>query len=245
MPGSDPEMLIEWTHRALALTVGVLALLVLYSAMRARLDGIWVVLPALGATVGVGVQAWIGRLVVEGDLARDLVALHLLVSMLVLALFVVVAVSSRSASRGPHMLDRDWTRQLVLGSVGVLMVVLLGALVHDIYVPGWPLINGEWIPDVSDLGATSIHWLHRMSTAIVFVYTLFLLWRAWRTSRPRSEGVLLVGAAFLYSVNIALGYLHVITEVSAPWLVAAHLGLGAMVWAAFVALTILSFQDPR
>ncbi len=238
-------MLVEWTHRWVALLVGILAVVIVYGAWKARLDRRWVLYPSIAAVVVIGIQAWLGRLVVKGDLARDLVALHLVVSMLIVALFIIVAVSTRPAPGGPNLLERDWSRQLALGAIAVLVVLILGSVVHDIYVPGWPLINGEWIPDVSEFDSLTIHWLHRMASVAVLIYLIFLVWRGAHVDRPRDEGYLVIGATVLYVVNLGLGLLHVLTRVESSWVVALHLGVAAMVWAALVKATFLSFHDPR
>lgn len=245
LPRLEPEMIVEWTHRWIALLVGILAITIVYAAWRARLDRRWVLTPSIAVVVAIGIQAWLGRMVVKGDLARDLVTIHLFVSMMIVALFVIVAVSTRRAVEGPHLLERDWSRQLGFGAIAVLMVIILGGVVHDVYVPGWPLVNGEWVPDVSGVDSLMIHWLHRMATAAVFVYLMFLVWRGANVKRPHSEGWLVIGATVLYATNIGLGLLHVLTQVESSWIVALHLGVGATVWAALVAAAFLSFHDPR
>lgn len=245
LPRLESEMLVEWTHRWIALLVGILALTIVFAAFKARLDRRWVLMPAVAAVVVIGIQAWLGRMVVKGDLARDLVAIHLFVSMMIVALFVVVAVSTRRAVGGPHLLERDWSRQLGLGAIAVLVVLVLGSIVHNVYVPGWPLVNGEWVPVVLDTSSVTIHWLHRMASAAVLVYLFFLVWRGANVKRPYSEGYLVIGATVLYIVNVGLGLLHVWTEVSSAWIVALHLGVAAAVWTALVTATFLSFHDTR
>ncbi|MFV1970944.1 MAG: heme A synthase [Acidimicrobiia bacterium] len=245
LPRLEPEMLIEWTHRWIAMLVGILALMIVFAAFKARLDRRWVLIPSIAAAVAIGIQAWLGRLVVKGDLARDLVVIHLIGSMVIVALFVIIAVSTRKAEEGPHLLERDWSRQLAFGAIAVLVVIILGGFVYNIYVPGWPLVNGEWIPDVSNISLLTIHWLHRMATAAVFIYLVFLVWRGAHVKRPHSEALFVIGAMALYALNIALGLVHVVTKVELSWVIALHLGIGGTVWAALVAATFLSFHDPR
>ena len=106
-------------------------------------------------------------------------------------------------------------------------------------------MNGEWIPDVSNISLLTIHWLHRMATAAVFIYLVFLVWRGAHVKRPHSEALFVIGAMALYALNIALGLVHVVTKVELSWVIALHLGIGGTVWAALVAATFLSFHDPR
>jgi len=245
LPRLEFEMLVEWTHRWLALLVGILAVTIVFAAFKAGLDRRWVLMPSVAAVIVIGIQAWLGRMVVKGDLARDLVATHLFVSMMIVALFIIIAVSTRKAVEGPHLLERDWSRQLGIGAIAVLVVLILGSIVHNVYVPGWPLVNGGWVPDALDMNSVMIHWLHRMASAAVLVYLIFLVWRGSHVKRPHSEGYFVIGATVLYVVNVGLGLLHVWTEVSSSWVVVLHLGVAAMVWAALVTATFLSFHDPR
>ncbi|GMQ94260.1 MAG: hypothetical protein BMS9Abin12_1746 [Acidimicrobiia bacterium] len=245
LPRLEPEMLVEWTHRWIALLVGILAVVLVVVAYRARLDRRWVLFPSIAAVIAIGIQAWLGRMVVKGDLARDLVTIHLFVSMVVVALFVIVAVSTRDAAHGPNLLERDWSRQLGVGAVAVFVVILLGSAVHGVYVPGWPLVNGELVPDLSASNALMVHWLHRMFSAAVFIYLIFLVWRGANVKRPHSEAWFVIGATAFYVINAGIGLLQVLTEVESSWVIALHLGVAGLVWAALVAATFLSFQDPR
>lgn len=245
LPRLESEMIVEWTHRWIALLVGILAIAIVVVAVRVRLDRRWVITPSVAVVVVIAIQAWLGRMVVKGDLARDLVTAHLFVSMVIVALFIVVAVATREAVGGPHLLERDWSRQLGIGAIAVLGVLLLGSAVHNVYVPGWPLVDGRLVPDLSVSSPLAIHWSHRLAGAAVFVYLIFLAWRCSHARRPNSEGVLVVGSLGLYSINIGLGLVHVLTQVSWSWVVALHLGVAALVWAGLVTATLLSFHDPR
>lgn len=89
LPRPEATMVVEWSHRWLAATVGVLAVVTAVLAWRRR-RAPGVVGPAVVAVGVIGAQAWVGRLVVARDLDGDLVALHLAISMVVVALVTVV-----------------------------------------------------------------------------------------------------------------------------------------------------------
>ena len=105
-PRADYNMIVEWTRRWVAAVVGVAAIAVAVSAWRRHRERRMIVLPATTAVFVIGVQAWVGHLVVKQDLDADLVSVHLVISMTVVALFTIVllAVSgetSESLRGGP------------------------------------------------------------------------------------------------------------------------------------------------
>ncbi len=239
--GSGFDGAVLW----MAVLVGLVAIIIVYAAVRLGLDRRWVVLPAAGAVVAIGIQAWLGWLHSNSDSGQEFVLAHLFVSLMIIGLLVVVAVSTRAAPDGPNLLERDWSRQLAIGSLGVFIVLMLGSMIHDIDVSGWLKVNGEWAPDFSESSELSLYWGHRMASAAVFVFLLFLVWRGAHVERPRTEGYLVIGATALFVANILLGILQVTVEAQSDWAGAFHLGLGTATWAALLGATFLSFHDPR
>lgn len=221
--GSDFEGVVLW----MAVLIGLLAITIVLASLRLGLDGRWVVAPAVGAVVAIGIQAWLGWLHANGGSDQDLVLVHLFVSLTIIASLVIVAVTTRAAPDGPNLLERDWSRQLGIGAFAVFIVLMLGSMTHGADLSG------------------SIYWAHRMASAAVLVFLLFLVWRGAHVERPRKEGYLVIGATVLFVANIALGFSHAWADVQMDWTVAVHLGLGATIWAALLGATFLSFHDPR
>jgi cytochrome c oxidase assembly protein subunit 15 len=236
LPRVEYHMIIEWSHRWLAAAVGLLAIATAVSAWRRWRRDRAVLWSALGSVVVIGIQAWVGRAVVKAQLDADLVSLHLLISMTVVALVVTVVVGTRTQRERGAEREGRWVVLFAFATFGSLLVLLLGSLVHNLYVPGWPLVFDTLVPD---LGARTIliHFLHRVAVAGYAVFLAYVLVRVLRSRRSRFERALLGWAAILYLVNIGLGALHVFTQVGSALLVAAHLALASLVWALTVAAT--------
>ena len=234
IPRWEYHMVIEWTHRWLAAIVGVLAIATAISAWRHFRDRKAVVIPAIAAVITIGIQAWVGRLVVKGDLDADLVSLHLVISMTVVALLTVVTVATLPPSEATY--ERSWTVKVGIAAAGSLLLLILGSLVHNRFFPGWPLMYNTLIPDLSTTTAL-VHFLHRIVAAVLLFYLLYLVSVANRIDLPKRESQLLKAATLLYVVNVGLGALHVVTMVGSPILVAIHLGVAGTVWALLVAGT--------
>ena len=233
LPRLEPEMIVEWTHRWIALLVGIVAIAIVVGAIRGKHDRKWIIAPAISAIVVIGFQAWLGRMVVKGDLDRDLVTVHLAVSMLVVAHFVVIVVATRS-QRVKSKAPRDWRVLLGVSAIAVFIVMVLGSVVHNLYFPGWPLPDGSFVPDTSNSDAL-IHYFHRAFSGWTLLLLAFLVWFVRRIERPQIEKSLVDVALAGFIVNAVLGLVHVLTEVQSSFVVAAHIGVAGIVWAALVA----------
>jgi len=118
-------------------------------------------------------------------------------------------------------------------------VLMFGSLVHNVYIPGWPLTLDQFIPN---LGARTIaiHFFHRVLAAVGFALTGYLFWRARRDDRPHLE-LATIGTAFVaVSLNVGLGAAHVFTQVTWSWLVAAHLGVASIALVSLIGATSLA-----
>ncbi len=249
LPRPEFSMVVEWTHRWFAsIAVLLVGVTTVYVWLRYRSErGLrW------GATAGLFTilgQAVLGAVVVKTNLATDLVSVHLAVAMVLLALLSFVVVESFFAAAGGEPVrsttpDLGWRRALWGGVVATFTVIVLGSLVHNQYVGGWPLIAGQVIPDLSSR-LVALHFGHRVAVAL----TVLLL--AWLTALGRGRGrpipeVRLVGAAFaLFVLNVALGAAHVFTQVRSAGLVVGHLLVASLVWCALVAAAAVARRADR
>jgi heme A synthase len=243
LPRFEAEMMIEWTHRWIAMLVGIIAVVLVVAAIRGKHDRRWVVGPAVSALIVVTAQAWLGRMIVKGDLARDLVSLHLGISLIVVAHFVVIAVATGTPRERPAT-SRSWTSLIGLSAASVYAVMILGSIVHNMYFPGWPLVNNALVPDLSNRFVAT-HFAHRALTGIVFVLLIVLVVQARTRQRPTAERRLLDAGLAALLVNAGLGAVHVFTRVESSFVVAAHVGVAGLTWVALVAATLVSLGIPR
>lgn len=246
LPRADYHMFIEWTHRWVAALVGVLAVATAVAAWRRHRNDRSVVVPAVAAVAVIGVQAWVGRQVVKGELDSDLVTVHLTISMLVVALITLVVVntwSTASQAAPPRSQDGAWVWLLAVAAAGSLVLLLLGSYVHNLYVSGWPLVGNTLIPDLSNR-FVAVHYLHRVLALVGLVYLGYLSLAARRRHQPAVETMLLYAAATAYLLNTGVGAAHVFTRVSSSLLVAAHLLLATVVWVSLVAVSAMAASGP-
>ena len=246
LPRVEYHMIVEWTHRGVAAVVGILAVATAVTAWRRHRYQLTIVIPAVAAVAAIGVQAWVGRLVVKGELDADLVSVHLVISMAVVALLTMVVVgtarTSGWAARGWRG-DRAWARLLAVAAVGSLALLLLGSYVHNLYVSGWPLVGDTLFPDLSNR-FVAVHYFHRVVAVVGLVYLTYLARAVNQRQRPETERLLVYTAGAAYVVNIGLGAAHVVTRVSSSALVAGHLVMASLVWASLVGVATIALFRP-
>jgi heme a synthase len=238
LPRADFHMIVEWTHRWVAAIVTILLVLLVVSIWRRHRAHRGLLAGAVAALVVILFQAGLGAAVVITHLeARELVATHLMVAMVVLGLLAFTTVEAFYSGDGPPATstapDATWRRAVAAGAGGTLVVILFGAIVHDQYVGGWPLVGGVLLPELMTT-VVAIHFLHRVAALAVFALLVWLAVAAVRRSRPRAEVRLVHLATSLFAVNIGLGAAHVFTRVESVTLVVVHLLVATLTWVALV-----------
>ncbi|WP_284644660.1 COX15/CtaA family protein [Paenibacillus silviterrae] len=173
VPAYTIESLIEYSHRFVVGIVGLvlLATTLLVFIYSQRKDAKWFVGGAMFFTV---LQAILGAMTVVWPQNAPALALHFGFSLLAFAFTLLLYLVY--TKWGEALLHREGT---VLSPAAKLLVwvimiytygvVYLGAYVHHTESSGgcigWPLCNGEVIPDLS--GATGIMFTHRVAAAVL------------------------------------------------------------------------------
>ncbi|MEP7293372.1 MAG: COX15/CtaA family protein, partial [Chloroflexota bacterium] len=231
---------IEWTHRLLAILIGVLGIVMLIVAVRGyRKQNRGVLVATVVAAVMYAFQAGLGAAVVKLGLNPTLVTLHLGTAMLLLAGLLVAALLAAYVPKQHY--TRDGFSALAYITAGfALLIIFTGAYVRGsgatLACLTWPLCNGDLLP--LDQGTLAmVHMLHRFAVAALGATLLLLVWqaRAHRGGRIRQLATLaLVG----YLFQAGIGAMVVFSGADALWM-AGHVGFAAATWALLVALCVI------
>ncbi|HSG78352.1 MAG TPA: COX15/CtaA family protein [Acidimicrobiia bacterium] len=240
LPRADFHMIVEWTHRWIAAMVGLVVLALAVTAWRRRSEMRLAAWLSVAAVAVVGLQAWIGRLVVANDLDADLVSVHLGISMTIVGLLAAVGVLTGGVGT---VGDRRWSTLLWVGALGSIVILMLGSYVHNLYVSGWPLVGNELFPNLGHR-LVLVHFLHRLAAPLMLGFLVYLARRSHRSGRPVEERRLLWIGVLLFAVNIALGAAHVFTRVESSLVVASHLLIAALAWTVMVGVSVGSSMRP-
>lgn len=230
LPRLEPAMVIEWSHRWIALLVGLGVGILVVRAWRTERDRLPLALAALGAVL---VQALLGAAVVWDYGNADLVTAHLIGALLLLAVLTTLCVEVPRRRRPAR--HGGWFLATILAVGGTLV---FGSMVHDQYVGGWPLVGDLLVPPFGRSPVVDLHILHRLLAAIA---VLTALAAAWSTRRSRNTALRQSSRATLTLtlVNVGLGGVHVFTQVSSTGVVVAHLTVGAAAWVTAIAAWLL------
>ena len=226
LPPLDLPTMIEYAHRLVAAAVSVLvAGLAGYASwLRRRAGSGDRYLPGIAPYVALALlvaQVVLGAVTVKLRLPPWTVILHLGTAMLLLATLIVIAKGTTDAPRSPGL--RPGLVALVLGFVTVLFGALTANLGAATACLGFPLCNGQLVPAGNYL--QHVQWTHRL-----LAYTLagYVVWWAIRT---KTRGAWCVVA--LVALQVAVAASMVLLGLPQP-LQAAHVAVGAAVWAALV-----------
>ena len=239
LPPLDLPTLIEYGHRLAAAAVSALvAALAAYAWWLRRGAGSGErYAPGAAAYVALAllvVQVLLGALTVKLSLPPWTVILHLGTAMLLLATLLVAAREQRptpGASPGNTGVgSTPGSRPRFVGTIALMLgfvTVLLGALTANLGAAsaclGFPLCNGELIPAGTYL--QHVQWTHRL---LAYALAGYVLWWAVRTKRRGAWYV--VG---LIALQVAVAAAMVLLGLPRP-LQAAHVAVGAAVWAGLV-----------
>lgn len=246
---------IEMIHRYLAMTVGVLILVMTAAAWARRRTLPFSPWWPTATLVWVLVQGLFGKYTVTLKLYPAVVTLHLLGGLLLLAL---LALQHEAFRRRPLALPPGLRRGALAVLALLVVQIALGGWVSTNYAvlacTGFPQCNGQWWPAMDAAGfavirplglaadgsqlhfeaLVGIHMAHRVGALFVTAAAGWLAWRLWR-----GEGVALrrfgLALALLVAAQVASGLSNVVLG----WPLAAALAHSAGAAALVLVLVML------
>jgi heme a synthase len=242
LPAKDYHAYIEFGNRVIGGVTIVVVLLAALAARRTPELSRGSRLLALGVFAGTLAQAPLGYLAVKTDLRWPVVAAHLLLSMLVLAGAVVLAVEAYATrvGRAEPVVPRELRRLALLVAVAALALLVTGTLA----TAGGPHSGG---------GAAHVDRLWRLQPLIyvhagavaVFGLGLVFVLGYLAARRERAPRLFAFGSAVLGLVVVQMIVGEIQYRTHLPWpLVLAHVGLAAAVWALLVTLVTVLWRPP-
>lgn len=236
VPSLHGETLVEYTHRVIGAFLTVLAVFLFIAVLRsnpgkyARSAAFWM----MGLLV---VQILLGAVVVIYDLPSIIIAIHLLVAMIFLAIliffwrapqFAIHRKYASPAENSGRQRKLIFHINVILGLL--LLLIVLGAYIkHQYYgmACSWLDCRQSLLPVTpSQIWQT----LHRLLAVISAIYILLLAFRAFFKSwQPGLRGRLLL-AAITVLAQLFIGIFTIISNIELSWAV-FHLAIGTALFA--------------
>ena len=245
IPAFTLPTFIEWAHRLIAAAGSALVLATVFVGWRSvgRRSAIrWL---AGGTGLTLLVQILLGAVTVKLDLAFQVVAIHLGVAAVMLALLAAMATIARSRGRVADT-GGGLARLALATTAATYLLILIGAYMMgsggSLGCTTFPLCDGgQVLPTVS---VARTHMLHRYAALGVGLLLAATAIQA-RRRRPddRSINAVVAAAGALYLGQVAVGIGNVLWSIP-PTLRVAHLALAFALWAALVVLCVLARSRP-
>jgi heme A synthase len=261
VPGLDLNTVIEYTHRALASVVGLMMIALAVMAWRRYRGHRGLVRASIAAAGLVIAQGLLGGATVEEGLEESLVAAHLGLAMLLLALIIYIWRASRREVIGAEPADGGprFRGLAIVASVFVLCTIVAGGYMagtqnygkpdyqlgdgaHHACGKEFPTCNGEFMP-FGDARLVDIHLTHRAFVYITTALVLLLVVLALRR-RPSEATVRLAWLTLaVLAAQILVGALNVWLD-EYEVMIVLHLALGTLLWSAVVGMTLQLYRVP-
>ena len=239
---------LEWIHRTIAAVIGLIALSVVFLALRnlkgrRSLQGASIALLAL-----VLFQAWLGRQTVLESNSGESVTAHLATAMAFVGLQVWVLARSGYAETLAGIRRASGSVVAPIIAAGAIYSLLLfGSHVTGtdtgLLYPDWPLMGGTLFPPATELSTPMI--LHRYATAIVALILISALWIVRREKgSPARVRQLLTYAVAVFAVQCVIGAIQIFTKL-APWTQTLHVALATFIWILTVGAASIALLEGR
>jgi cytochrome c oxidase assembly protein subunit 15 len=243
LPAKNYHAYIEFGNRVIGGVTIVVVLLTALAAWRTPQLSRGARRLALAVFAGTLAQAPLGYLAVKTDLRWPVVAAHLLLSMVVLAGAVVLALETYAtvAGRAEPLVPLELRRLGLLVAGAALALLLTGTLA----TAGGPH-SGGGAAHVDRLWRLQpLIYVHAGAVAVFGIGLVFVLgYLASRRDRAPRLFAFGAGVLGLLVVQMIVGEIQYRTHL--PWpLVLAHVGLAGAVWALLVAFVTVLWRPPR
>jgi cytochrome c oxidase assembly protein subunit 15 len=243
LPAKDAHAFVEFGNRLVGGVTIAFTLIAWLAARRTPGLPAHVARLALIVFLGTLAQAPLGLLAVASDLRWPVVAAHLLLSMLLIAGAVALALEARGfqAGHAAPFLPRDLRRLAVLFTGAGLVLVVSGSLA----TAAGPHSGGgsEAVKRFARLEPT----VYAHATAVgVFLCSFLFSLGYLAARRDRSPRLFVAGLAVLALLLVQMGVGEIQWRTHLPWgVVLVHVALAAAVWAGTVALAVLIWRPLR
>ncbi|MBA2763071.1 MAG: COX15/CtaA family protein [Thermoleophilaceae bacterium] len=263
VPGLELNAIIEYSHRLLGSIVGLMMLALAIWTIRSYRANRNLVKASCAAFVLVVAQGLLGALTVELNLGAGLVAAHLGLAMILLALIAYIWRSSRGDVIGSGAVNGGPNFKAVAGlaQIGLFLTIVAGGFMagtqkfgrtdfqlgdgaHHACGTEFPACNGAFMP-FGQAPLVDIHLTHRF---FLYVTTALIVWLVVMALRrrpsPRIVRMAWVALGILV-LQLLIGALNVWIAEIYEVLIVAHLLLATLLWGHLFGINLQLYRVPE
>ena len=256
-PVEIDKIIPEVVHRYFAASLGLLAIFLLFISIKEKKH---ILTSSLLLAIIIG-QGIFGYLTVSLKLHPLIVTTHLFGAMITTSIFLVIFLRSLKLRQNFEILKAN-RHLIMIGFVLIIFQIFLGAWTSTNYAAraclDLPYCQGELIPDtnfkeafnlfqtigpnylfgqMSNEARVAIHITHRIGAIVVFLYSLFLIFKL------KSKETLPVLGAFgaILFLQVFLGINNVLSHLPL-WNAVAHNIFGVMLFLCMIVIMYLSYR---
>ena len=256
-PVEIDKIIPEVVHRYFAASLGLLAIFLLFISIKEKKH---ILTSSLLLAIIIG-QGIFGYLTVSLKLHPLIVTTHLFGAMITTSIFLVIFLRSLKLQHNFEILKAN-RHLIIIGFVLIIFQIFLGAWTSTNYAAraclDLPYCQGELIPNtnfteafnlfqtigpnylfgqMSNEARVAIHITHRIGAVVVFLYSLFLIFKL-----KSKETLPLIGAfgAILF-LQVFLGINNVLSHLPL-WNAVAHNIFGVMLFLCMIVIMYLSYR---
>ncbi len=244
VPPLETSPILEFTHRLLAGSSGLLILAAAAAGLARARRLKWIVIPPLAASLLLVEVSVFGALVVLKGIPPGWAAVDVGSALLVVALMVTTAVIARARQSHPYLPDRLTFRSRFARLVLASIAVFYGVLVSGVLVAGpgsitgclgWPIYSSRsYLSDGHEVGGTI-----RLLFSILGIFLIVaVLAQAWRSQRQQPAVFRAARRVFIcFLVETLVQVLLLIFGFKVP-LLAVYTVTAAAFWGLLVAMGV-------
>ena len=168
---------IEFINRLMGAVAGIFTLLMLLMSLKYFKKNKSITLISLLIVLGMGFQAWLGKLVVDSNLAPYKITVHMLMALVIVALIIYLIYYSKEQENYHH--DKKIKYLIIFSIILTLVQVFSGTQVREFIDIQYELSKNKelWLesPDL-------YFYFHRTFSLSVFFINIYLFYYAFRKS---------------------------------------------------------------
>ena len=189
---------IEFINRLMGAVAGIFTLLMLLMSLKYFKKNKSITLISLLIVLGMGFQAWLGKLVVDSNLAPYKITVHMLMALIIVALIIYLIYYSKEEKENYNQ-DKKIKYLIIFSIILTLVQVITGTQVREFIDIQYELSKNKelWLesPDL-------YFYFHRTFSLLVFFINAYLFYYAFKKSY-NLKTISLIG--FVILLEILLG----------------------------------------